>query len=46
MTVSLPRTMKSLISLSTPSVLEVELNDVDVDRMMTHVLELGVKKGI
>lgn len=45
MTVSLPRTMKSLISLSTPSVLEVELNDVDVDRMMTHVLELGVKKG-
>lgn len=36
---------KTLNSLATPDVIDVELNDVDIDRMMTHILELGVKQG-
>lgn len=32
-------------SLATPTVIDVELNDVDVDRMLTHLLELAVKRG-
>lgn len=36
---------KTLNSLLTPEVIDVELNDVDIDRMMTHILELGVKQG-
>lgn len=36
---------KAYNSLLTPEVIDVELNDVDVDRMMTHILELGVKQG-
>lgn len=36
---------KTFNSLSTPEVIDVELNDVDIDRMMTHILELAVKQG-
>ena len=45
MTFAIPKSLKQVNSLMTPTVLEVELNDTDVDRMMTHVLELAVKYG-
>ncbi len=42
---SIPRTLKDLNSLQTPVALPVELNDVDVDRMLTRILEMAVKRG-
>ncbi|MCL3862944.1 DUF3227 domain-containing protein [Actinotalea sp. K2] len=36
---------KAYNSLATPQIIDVELNDVDIDRMMTHLLELAVKQG-
>lgn len=45
MTFLIPKSLKSVNSLVTAEVIEVELNDVDVDRMMTHILELAVKRG-
>jgi hypothetical protein len=45
MSFSIPATLRTVNTLTTPSVINVELNDVDIDRMMTHVLELGVKQG-
>lgn len=32
-------------SLTSPETVPVELNDLDVDRMMTHIMELAVKHG-
>lgn len=45
MTFTIPKQLKQVNSLMTPTVLDVELNDTDVDRMMTHILELAVKYG-
>lgn len=42
---SIPRSLKDLNSLQTDVVLPVELNDVDVDRMLTRILEMAVKRG-
>ncbi|MEZ0447371.1 hypothetical protein [Cellulomonas sp. ICMP 17802] len=42
MTFSLPKEFSTLV---TPTVLPVELNDTDVDRMITRVLEMAVKQG-
>src|SRR6478672_518789 len=45
MTFAIPPELKTLNSLVTNSVLPVELNDTDVDRMMTRILEMAVKRG-
>lgn len=45
MTFAIPASLKTVNSLVTPNVLDIELNDTDIDRMMTHILELGVKRG-
>lgn len=45
MTFQIPKDLKSLNSLVTNSVLPVELNDTDVDRMLTRILEMAVKRG-
>ena len=45
MNFSIPKTMKDLNSLQTEVVLPVELNDLDVDRMLTRILEMAVKRG-
>lgn len=45
MTFAIPKTLKHLNSLITEAVIPVELNDTDVDRMMTQVMELVVKQG-
>lgn len=42
---TIPKTLKDLNSLKTDAVLPVELNDVDVDRMLTRILEMAVKRG-
>jgi hypothetical protein len=41
----LPKQLKDLNALGFDLLLPVELNDVDVDRMMTPILELAVKGG-
>lgn len=45
MSFAIPKTLKSLNSLITESVIPVELNDTDVDRMLTSIIELVVKQG-
>ena len=45
MSFAIPKTLKTLNSLITESVLPVELNDTDVDRMVTSIMELVVKQG-
>lgn len=45
MTFAIPKALKSLNSLITETVIPVELNDTDVDRMMTHIMEIVVKQG-
>ncbi len=45
MTFTIPKTLKDLNSLQTDAVLPVELNDLDVDRMLTRILEMAVKRG-
>lgn len=45
MTFTLPKTLKALNTVQTESVIPVELNDVDVDRMLTRILEMAVKRG-
>lgn len=45
MTFSIPKEMKDLNSLQSEDVLPVELNDLDVDRMLTRILEMAVKRG-
>src|SRR5262245_38056195 len=45
MTFAIPKELKSLNSLVTNTVLPVELNDTDVDRMITRILEMAVKRG-
>jgi hypothetical protein len=45
MTFAIPKELKTLNSLVTNTVLPVELNDTDVDRMITRILELAVKRG-
>jgi hypothetical protein len=45
MTFSIPNSLKSVNSLLTSGVIEVELNDIDIDRMMSQLLELAVKNG-
>ena len=45
MNFSIPKTMKDLNSLQSETVLPVELNDLDVDRMLTRILEMAVKRG-
>lgn len=42
---SIPKSLPALNSLQTPQVIGIELNDVDVDRMLTSILELAVKRG-
>jgi hypothetical protein len=41
----LPKELKDLNSLGFDLLLPVDLNDIDVDRMMTPILELAVKGG-
>lgn len=36
---------KPFNSLATPTVIPVELNDTDIDRMITRILEMAVKRG-
>lgn len=43
MKIVLPKEMNSLV---TPTVLPVELNDTDIDRMLTRILEMAVKRGL
>lgn len=45
MTFAIPKELKQLNSLVTNTVLPVELNDTDVDRMITRILEMAVKRG-
>lgn len=45
MSFAIPKALKSLNSLITESVIPVELNDTDVDRMVTSIMELVVKQG-
>lgn len=45
MTFAIPKQLAPLNSLVTPTVLDVELNDTDVDRMITKILEMAVKRG-
>jgi hypothetical protein len=42
---TLPKSLRDLNSLQTDAVLPVELNDLDVDRMLTRILEMAVKRG-
>ena len=42
MTFTLP---KQYSTLATPMVLPIELNDTDIDRMVTRILEMAVKRG-
>lgn len=42
---TIPKTLKDLNSLQTDAVLPVEMNDLDVDRMLTRILEMAVKRG-
>lgn len=43
MKIALPKELNELV---TPTVLPVELNDTDIDRMMTRILEMAVKRGL
>lgn len=43
MRIALPKEMTELV---TPTVLPVELNDTDIDRMLTRILEMAVKRGL
>lgn len=45
MSFAIPKALKNLNSLITETVLPVELNDTDVDRMVTSIMELVVKQG-
>jgi hypothetical protein len=45
MTFGIPKQLTSLNSLVTPTVIDVELNDTDIDRMITKILEMAVKRG-
>ncbi len=45
MSFAIPRALKELNSLQSPLVLDVELNDVDIDRMVGPIMELAVKHG-
>lgn len=42
MKIALPKELNVLV---TPTVLPVELNDTDIDRMLTRILEMAVKRG-
>ena len=43
MTFAIPKQLTPLNSLVTPTVIDVELNDTDVDRMITRILEMAVE---
>lgn len=43
MKIALPKELNSLV---TPNVIPVELNDTDIDRMLTRILEMAVKRGL
>ncbi|MDN4489694.1 hypothetical protein QQX13_02495 [Demequina sp. SYSU T00068] len=43
MKIVLPKEQTSLV---TPTVIPVELNDTDIDRMLTRILEMAVKRGL
>lgn len=45
MTFAIPKRLKELNSLTFDLVLPVELNDTDVDRMLTAVMERAIKQG-
>lgn len=45
MTFAIPKQLTAFNSLMTPTVINVELNDTDVDRMLTRILEMAVKRG-
>jgi hypothetical protein len=45
MSFAIPKSLKSLNSLQTEMVIPVELNDLDVDRMLTRIMEMAVKLG-
>lgn len=45
MSFAIPKTLKNLNSLITENVIPIELNDTDVDRMVTSIMELVVKQG-
>jgi hypothetical protein len=45
MTFAIPKQLKQLNSLMTPTVLDVDMNDTDIDRMITKILEMAVKRG-
>lgn len=45
MTFAIPKHLAEFNSLATPTVIDVELNDTDVDRMLTRILEMAVKRG-
>ena len=45
MTFAIPKGLKDLNSLTFDLVLPVELNDTDVDRMLTAVMERAIKQG-
>ncbi|MFC7432022.1 MULTISPECIES: hypothetical protein [unclassified Agrococcus] len=45
MNFTLPSGSSSLASLVTRAVINVELNDIDVDRLMTRLFEMAVKRG-
>jgi hypothetical protein len=45
MSFAIPKQLTALNSLVTPTVIPVELNDTDVDRMLTRILEMAVKRG-
>lgn len=45
MSFGIPKQLSQLNSLVTPEVIPVELNDTDVDRMLTRIMEMAVKRG-
>ena len=45
MTFTIPKQLTAINSLVTSTVIDVELNDIDVDRMLTRILEMAVKRG-
>jgi hypothetical protein len=44
-TFTIPKHLAAFNTLMTPTVINVELNDTDVDRMLTRILEMAVKRG-
>ena len=45
MTFAIPRSLKDLNSLGFDLLLPIELNDTNVDRMLTQIIERGIKQG-